>query len=194
MEEIRDFSNPQIVLRVCPDSLYCFARPRRQLQTLALGSVGLLLSLTPLIGAERMLRHIVAHRFGSGDLLGITVLLTPFIAGVLVFIQFMRTLRRPRGIELREGIVTLHTPDSPVSRHQFERVNLDGAKLVRNPTGDTDLKILRRRSSAVIVLRNYSAFALGPAVDAINSLVVDDRHTAFEVILRNGPISPANGE
>lgn len=189
----RDLSNEAIAIETGDRGVRCIARPRRQWVALVIGLIVVGFSATLPRMAERSFQRVAMGKAEPDDLIAVCVAIAPTVAGVAVLASVLYRIRRRRSVEIIDGTVTLHTPDSTTGRHVFDLNNLKGATLVDTAGGAT-LTIERRRGGrAVPVFLNYEPALLAAAVDVINSQVVDNQFHAFEVIPVAQPQNPTDG-
>ena len=176
-----DFGVSDITLETGPETVRCFGKPRNAV-AVAVGVLMLGISLLPFIETRRLIARALGGR-GLRDTDEVLIFLSviPFLLVLIILGFIYRRRRMLRGFEIINGIVTLYTPDSAIGQHVLDRSQLAGAELVRS-TGGVDFRILRRNGGPIPVLIGYDAATVGPAVDAVNRLVVDDRAGGFEVI------------
>ncbi|HEV7301010.1 MAG TPA: hypothetical protein VGN72_16705 [Tepidisphaeraceae bacterium] len=182
MESVNRFGGSDIILETGPETVRCFGRPRNAM-AVAVGLGVLAMTVVPVIkSAKPMIARAIGGRgFREDDVTFLTIALLPFVLVLIVLTLVYRRRRMRRGFEIVNGIVTLYTPDSAIGQHVLERSQLAGAELVRS-AGGVDFRVLRRNGQPIPVLIGYAADVVGPAVDAVNRLVVDDRVAGFEVI------------
>jgi len=187
-----DLSNHAVTVEAGDAELSCIANPRYSGPTFIAAAVGTGLSMLPMLYVGAAITRYIRRGRHFEDLVEPLLYGVPFLLAMAVLINVLIRLRRPRGIRIQMGVVTLFTPDDPISKHVFELNNLDGAALVRSRGGSAvDLQLTRRRGLAVTILRGYSFGEIGHVVDLVNAMVNDDRSFAFEVIPLARPIKPA---
>jgi hypothetical protein len=182
MNLLDNLSRSDITIETAPDTIRCFSQARNAWAYL-IGVVVLATTLIPMvIVTVPMLTRATQKRWvREGDGIIIALSLLPFLLASCVLLNVFRRRNMRRGIEVVEGVGTLYTPDLPVGRHMFDRSNLGGAQLVAAARG-VDLRVQRRNGTGVPVFIGYPANLVAPVVDAVNGLVVDNRHHGFEVI------------
>ena len=187
-----DLSNHAITIETGEHECRIIANPRGQWMVVILGLAVLGIAILPLTQSKAVSRWIKRERKpSSDDIVSLAVETLPMVAAATTFAMVWARRRQMRAVQIIEGIVTVHTPDLPVSVHRFERSNLAGAQLHTGASG-TELRVQRRNGAAIAAFTNYRARDLGDAVDTINSLVIANRHYGFEVILT--PQSPPDAQ
>jgi len=186
-----DLSNDAVAVETGDAELSVYAFPRYRGRTFVMTVLGTILSLTPLLYIGKPLNRYFHRGHRLGDIVEPMMYGIPFVLAMAVLANVLFRIRRPRGIKIQLGSVTLDTPDDAISRHTFELNNLDGAALVRQMSSDmVDLQLRRRRGLPVNVFRGYRFNQIGHVVDLINDMVNDDRSFAFEVIVPPPAVRP----
>jgi len=161
-------------------SMTCLAWPRAPIALVAMTVIVALAGILPAWWIVRGLldRHDQFENVASGIAVGI-----PIGLALPVLLVMVRRAKLKRGVEIVDGTVTLFTPDSTRSRHQFDLNQLKGATLT-GTGGTATLRIELRRGGSIPVFIGFPSTALGRAMDAINSMVIDNRYHGFEVIAK----------
>jgi len=181
-----DLSNDAVIVETADGELSVFARPRYRNRTVVMIVIGVALSLLPMVELPQQLRrYFYYHMSDVGYLVQSLFCVIPFLLVLGVLAMVLIRLRRPRGLIIRMGTVTLFTPDDTTSRHEFALSSLNGALLAWRGSADAvDLQLTRRRGFPIKVLRGYRSEEIGHVVDLLNDMVKSDRSFAFEVVLR----------
>ena len=188
-----ELSNDLISIEIDQRGMRCIARPRGQAKALLIGAGIVSFSLLLPFLVRRPIDRLIEGRGDGVDVLELVLMALPTVLSLGVVGCIIRRIRRLRGVEILDGTVILHTPDSTVGRHEFELNDLKGATLV-SKVGTTTLRIERRRGGgSVPVLLDYEYGVLDNAVDAINRRVIDNVYHAFEVIPLAKPAPPREG-
>jgi hypothetical protein len=178
-----DLSNDDVLIETGDGELRVMGRPKLSWVIVLVGLlVGLFSVFLLIVSAERPLQRLLRGRRDPEDLLPLFLAALPLLAWVGLAVMILIRWRRPRGIEIRDAVVTLHTPDASPAMHVFDQSDLAGTRVSGGGQHGACLLIQRRRAREVQLLPGHQPESLYTAVDAINSMVIDNVYHAFEVI------------
>jgi hypothetical protein len=143
-----ELSNDLITIETSERGVRCTARPRGQQRALFIGAGVVAFSLLVPYIVRKPFEKLAAGRADAVDVIELVIMVLPTLFSLGVVGSIVRRIRRLRGVEIVDGTVILHTPDSTVGRHEFELNDLKGATLV-SKVGSVTLRIDRRRGGSV---------------------------------------------
>lgn len=163
------------------DTIEVSARVPSVVLPLTIAGVLVALMAIPLVSLwSTALREFNRPQGSPIDLIVVLIYVALLVTVLVIVGLTMARRRKRRGVTIKDGIVTVYTPDTPTSQHVFGRVDLKGVELRGTPRGAC--VIHRHVGASIVTMNGLPAVELAQAALTLNAMVMDTRHKGFDVL------------